>query len=132
MQKSAISAPEIECLQVLPSLFVNDVSNAVDFYVGRLGFRHLFNYGNPVSKAGVGLGSVVIPGHGAGQISFVVSDLVALYEFHKTTGVEIIEEIKTLNFGIRTYTIVDAYGNYINFRNYVRKTAPVIDLTGKN
>lgn len=139
MHDSTTSVPEIECHQVLPSLFVSDVAGAVDYYVTRLGFRHQFNWGTPLAIAGVGLGNMLLhlhtsktSVHVAGQVGFVISNLHALYEFHKRNGIEIIDDLKTLSYGIRTYTIIDAFGNYLNFRNYVRRTNPVTELVGKN
>lgn len=133
------SLPEFECVQAFPSLLVDDIDAAVDFYVNRLGFRHQFNWGNPASVAGVGMGSVVLHlqtnkllVQGPGEVGLVVSNLNALHQFHSNNGLEIVNPLKTSNFGIRTYTIIDPFGNFLNFRNYVRKVVPAWETVGSN
>ena len=50
--------PQIECEQQHPSLYVRDISAAVDFYTKQLGFRLGFTGGDPPTFAGVNLGQV--------------------------------------------------------------------------
>ena len=91
------NARRFECEQHHAGLTVSDISTAVDFYTGKLGFWLAFTWGDPPTFAGVNLGDVQIflqhgtPSPQGCSVYFVVGDADELYEFQRANGVEVVE-----------------------------------------
>ena len=128
----------IECEQLHPGLAVPDVLAAVDFYTSRLGFTRGFTWGEPPSIAGVNLGRVQVflqqgtPTPKGASISFIVGDADALYEFHRSRGVEIIAEIDDREYGIRDYGIRDLNGYHLSFGHHLMSAGPPLPIERVN
>ncbi|GAA0523061.1 VOC family protein [Chitinophaga japonensis] len=112
--------------QLFPTLLVNDIRSAVDFYTSRLGFSPRFTWGEPPTYAGVDLGQTTlhlakgtpyVAGHS--EVNFVIDNADELYAFHRGNGVEIVEPIDDREYGIRDYKIKDLDGNYLGFGHYI-------------
>jgi catechol 2,3-dioxygenase-like lactoylglutathione lyase family enzyme len=117
--------PQVECEQVHPGLSVGDLSEAIDFYTRKLGFRLGFTWGEPPVMAGVNLGDVQVflnPGKANGEggsAFFAVGDADELYAFHQANGVEIVEPIEDRAYNVRDYMARDPYGNRLAFGHYI-------------
>lgn len=127
--------PNIECSQLSPTIPVNDIMAAVDFYVTHLGFYHHFSWGDPPTFAGVGLGKVTLHLQkdrsylkGASEVSFIVDNADELYEFHRANGVEVIVPLEDRPYGIRDYRIRDTDGNHLVFGNYIYNQGPAVKI----
>ena len=113
--------PHVECEMLHPSLAVNDVQAAADFYKNKLGFFVAFTWGEPPTMAGVNLDHVQIflergtPSPKGCAVYFVVGDADELYEFHRANGVEIIQPPGDREYGIRDYSIRDLDGYRLDF-----------------
>jgi catechol 2,3-dioxygenase-like lactoylglutathione lyase family enzyme len=117
--------PQVDCEQVHPGLPVGDLTEAIDFYTSKLGFRLGFTWGEPPVMAGVNLGDVQVflnPGGATGaggSAFFAVGDADELYAFHRANGVEIVEPIEDRAYNVRDYTARDPYGNRLAFGDYI-------------
>jgi catechol 2,3-dioxygenase-like lactoylglutathione lyase family enzyme len=116
------------------TLPVSDLAEAIEFYLTKLGFRLGFTWGEPAFFAGVALGKVEIflkqdtPAPNAGAVVFMVGDADALYEFHRTNGVEVAEAIDDREYGIRYYAVKDLYGYRLVFGHYIYSVGPKIRI----
>src|SRR5262245_11541272 len=105
--------PHVECTQHHATLSFDDVRAAADFYTEKLGFILAFAEGDPPTFAGVNLGHVQIflqQGTAAPEtcgVYFVINDADALYEFHRTNGVEVSVTPADRGYGLRDYTVRD-------------------------
>jgi len=105
----------------MSSLHVADLSAAVAFYTNRLGFRHAFDWGEPPTMAGVNLGETQIflevgtPAPHGCSLYFVVGNADALYEFHRTNDVDIVEAPGDRPWDLRDYTVRDLDGYALTF-----------------
>lgn len=126
--------PTIQCGQVIPLLPVTNVSEAVAYYISRLGFREGFIMGDPPDFAGVNLGDVSVHLSGRTQVTspvyiyFVVDDADALYRFHQENGVEIVETPTDRHYGLRDYQVRDLYGNELGFGHYIYHVGGTIPI----
>lgn len=118
---SAPAAPHVECEQHHTILPVSDLHGAVDFYTQKLGFWLAFKWGEPASMAGVNLGHVQIfleqgtPNPKGCSMYFVIDDADRLYDFHRISGVEILQSPEDKPWGLREYTVKDLYGYFLSF-----------------
>ena len=119
MTRAAV--PEVDCEQHHPSLAVNDVTAAVDFYTKKLGFKLAFTFGDPPVMAGVNLGEVQVflekgtPSPQGCAVYFVVGDADELFEFQRDSGVEIVAPPQDREYGLRDYTVRDLDGYRLEF-----------------
>jgi uncharacterized glyoxalase superfamily protein PhnB len=113
---------------------VGDVAAAIDFYTTRLGFVNSFTYGDPPTIAGVNLGNVQMfleKGVSAPQgasLYFVVGNADELYEFHRASGVEIVEPIDDREYGLRDYRVSDLNGYHLTFGQNLFNTGQAIEI----
>ena len=127
-------APQVDCEQQHPALRVSDVRAAVDFYTTNLGFRQSFIYGDPPTMAGVNLGNVqMFLEHGPPRpegcaLYFVVGNADELYEFHRASGVEIMEAPGDRPYGLRDYRVRDLNGYELGFGHHLFNTGPSIEI----
>jgi uncharacterized glyoxalase superfamily protein PhnB len=132
MSTRTVSA--VECDAVNPGFFVSDVSEAVDFYSNKLGFKFDFTSGDPPHFASMSMGKIalhLIKGKdnvGKSAAYFAVDGVDELYKFHQDNGVEISEPIANRQYEMRDYQVRDLYGNYLAFGHYVMSTTPELKI----
>lgn len=128
------AAPQVDCEQHHPSLMVSDVAAAVEFYTKKLGFHMGFTSGEPPSFAGVQLDRVQIflelgpPNPQGCAVYFVVGDADELYEFHRASGVEILEAPADRSYSLRDYTVRDPYGYRLTFGHRLWNADPPLEI----
>ncbi|HYC75528.1 VOC family protein [Brevundimonas sp.] len=114
-----------------PQLFVTDIDRAVDYYVGRLGFRLAFSHGEPAFYAHVVRdGARLNLRHADGPVfdprfreaegdvlsaTITVDDAEALFAEFEGAGVAFHQRLKTEDWGARTFMVADPDGNLIAF-----------------
>ena len=54
------------------------------------------------------------------SVYFVASDADKLYQFHRSSGVEIIEPPADRPYGLRDYTVRNSYGHRLTFGNHLQ------------
>lgn len=125
----------VENSQVFPTLLVDDIVAATEFYINRLGFTLRFTWGEPPTYAGVDLGQTTL--HlsknnpfikGYSEVNFVIDDADKLYEFHAANGVEVVVPLADQPYGVRDYKIRDPYGNYLGFGHYIYNAGPPVKI----
>jgi len=103
---------------------VRDVVASLAYYRDRLGFDTAFEYGDPVSYAGVCSGDVTLhlisssrtprqPGHGA--VAIDVDDVDALHADLTKRGARVLKAPANYDYGLRTFDVADPDGNMIFF-----------------
>jgi catechol 2,3-dioxygenase-like lactoylglutathione lyase family enzyme len=128
------AAPHVDCEQHHPSLMVSDVAAAVEFYTKKLGFRLGFTSGEPPSFAGVQLDRVQIflergaPSPQGCAVYFVVGDADELHEFHRASGVDILEAPGDRPYSLRDYTVRDPYGYRLTFGHRLWNADPPLEI----
>ena len=129
-----MSSPQVECDRQYPTLTVADISSAVEFYTGKLGFALSFTWGDPPSMAGVVLDRVQMfltkgrPNPEGSSVYFVVGNADELYEFHRQGGVEIVEPIDDRDYAMRDYAVRDRDGNRLDFGHPIYSVGPAIPI----
>jgi hypothetical protein len=61
-------------------------------------------------------------------VSYRVGDADALYAFHRSKGVEIVEEIADRDYGLRDYSVRDLNGYFLAFGHYIYSVGPKIKI----
>jgi catechol 2,3-dioxygenase-like lactoylglutathione lyase family enzyme len=128
------SPPVVECEQIHAGLAVSDIPDAIEFYTKRLGFEKGFTWGDPPTFAGMNLGKVQMflqkgaPDPKGCCVYFMVDDADALYEFHRTQGVEIAQEIGDRKYRIRDYVVRDLNGYYLSFGHHLLNVGPPVKI----
>jgi catechol 2,3-dioxygenase-like lactoylglutathione lyase family enzyme len=126
--------PHVDCDQIHPSLAVNDIVEAAEFYTTKLGFNLAFTWGEPPTMAGVNLGNVQIflekgtPSPKGLAVFFVVGNADELYEFHRANGVEVLQPPGDREYGIRDYTVRDLHGYQLGFGHHLFNAGPPIKI----
>ena len=126
--------PHIECDQVHAGVDVTDIPTAVEFYSNKLGFTTACTWGDPPTFAGVKLDKAQMflrkgtPDPQGCFVSFMVGDADALYEFHRSQGVEIVEPIEDRPYGIRDYGVRDLHGYHLSFGHHSFNAGPPIKI----
>lgn len=127
-------APPVEVELHHTSLRVADLAAAVEFYTSRLGFVHAFSWGEPPTMAGVNLDKTQIfleagtPAPSGCSLYFVVGSADELYEFHKTTGVQVLEAPGDRPWGLRDYTVRDLDGYALTFGHRLPAREPRLEI----
>lgn len=125
---------EIECDQHHTTLEVERVTDAVEFYTTRLGFKHNFFWGDPPTFAGVSLGNATIflaegsPNPEGCSLQFVVANADELYDFHVANGVDVVFDIADRDYGVRDYAIRDLDGYRLSFGHYLYNVGPPVEI----
>ena len=126
--------PDVDCEQTHTGLPVSDVRAAAEFYTKKLGFKLAFTWGDPPSMAGVNLGNVQIfleqgtPNPAGCSVYFVVSNADELYEFHRSNGVEVVQEPGDREYGLRDYRVRDLHGYLLGFGQHLFNAGPPIEI----
>lgn len=105
-----------------PGICVRDIQAAHDFYVRVLGFRKVFENGDPVGfmvlkkdRAEIHLSRK--PDHMPSTVNVMhmfVSDVAALYAVCEANGVRIVKGLKGQDYGQRAFVFADPDGNRID------------------
>jgi uncharacterized glyoxalase superfamily protein PhnB len=104
---------------VIPILRVKNMTAAIDYYVGKLGFQKKWDWGDPPDFACVARDEVELffslnaQGAPGMWLSIFVQDIDALYETYKQTGAIIRQPPADYPWGIREMTIEDLDGHYL-------------------
>ena len=128
--------PPIECDQLHAGITVSDLAASIDFYVSRLGFQKAFTWGEPPTFAGMNLGNVQIffsqgtptPSAATAAAYFLVGDADQLYEFHRASGVRIVEPINDRPYQIRDYSVQDLDGYCLVFGHHLHNAGPPVKI----
>lgn len=113
---SPIPAPvAVRFGRLAPTVPVAEIARAVAFYTERLGFRSVFQNGNPVGfvilkKDDAELHLTLRPDHRGSTSNvahLIVDDAAALYDGLQAQGVRIIKAIRDADFGLRCFVFAD-------------------------
>jgi predicted enzyme related to lactoylglutathione lyase len=114
--RNAISA---ECL--IPILYVRDFQEATNYYVEKLLFRKLWDWGTPPEFGAVALGKVEIffclkgQGRPGSWLSIFVDDVDEYFEQISKLGAHVIEPPKDMPWGVREMHVADPNDHVIRF-----------------
>ena len=105
-----------------PGICVRNIQVAHDFYSRVLGFRKIFENGEPVGfmvmkKDGTEIHLSQKPDHRPSTVNAMhifVSDAAALYSICETQGVRIIKSLADKDYGQRAFVFADPDGNRID------------------
>ena len=128
------ATPPVDCEQHHPSLSVNDVRAAADFYTKKLGFSLGFIWGDPPTIAGVKLDKVQVfleqgtPSPTGCGVYFHVGDADELYEYHRANGVEVVEPPEDRLYGLRDYAVRDLHGYRLAFGHPIFNVGPPLKI----
>jgi uncharacterized glyoxalase superfamily protein PhnB len=105
---------------LVPVLNVGSVGASVDYYVEKLGFQKLFDWGSPPTFASVGRDQVKIflsqdEWGGPTSLSIFVQDVDALYHDYRTRGAVIRRPPTDFPWGVRGMDIEDPDGHRLRF-----------------
>jgi catechol 2,3-dioxygenase-like lactoylglutathione lyase family enzyme len=108
--------------RVAPMLSVSDLPRALRFYCGVLGFRKVFENGDPVGfvileKEAAELHLSLDRRHRASDQNvahLMVADATALYDHLLAQGTHIVKGLRDADFGLRCFVFADPDGNRID------------------
>lgn len=108
--------------RIAVTLPVSDMTRALDFYVGVLGFTKTFENGDPVGFVILKQGEAELhltlqPGHRAAPFNvahLMVGDVDALHEICRQQGLRIVKGLRDKDFGLRAFVFEDPDGNRID------------------
>jgi catechol 2,3-dioxygenase-like lactoylglutathione lyase family enzyme len=119
MTNSSDKNPRFEA--VTPRLPVADVEQAIDYYVGRLGFQLGWKWGSPLTHANVcrdsiSLDLIALPTDRCGT-AMVYVQLVGVRSYFSELKKRNVEpgEIGDRDYGMRDFEVIDHWGNRIAF-----------------
>ena len=106
--------------QLTPVLNVANMAASLDYYVGKLGFRKLFDWGDPPTFAGVGRDGIKIflshdEGSGLTSLTIFVQNVDQLYEDYKSSGAAIRLPPTNFTYGVRGMDVEDPDGHRLRF-----------------
>ena len=101
-------------------LNVANMAASLDYYVGKLGFRKLFDWGDPPTFAGVGRDGIKIflshdEGSGLTSLTIFVQNVDQLYEDYKSSGAAIRLPPTNFTYGVRGMDVEDPDGHRLRF-----------------
>jgi ankyrin repeat protein len=105
---------------LVPVLNVASVALSIDYYVNKLGFRKLWDWGDPPTFAGVGRDQVEIflsqdDWGGPTSLSIFVQDVDALHEDYRKSGAAIRRPPTNFPWGARGMDVEDPDGHRLRF-----------------
>ena len=125
--------PKPTLLAAVPQLFVSDIAASCTFFTARLGFAVEFHYGEPPFYAQVKRdGAQIALRHVDRPVldkiaeamkadvdmlaaSISVDDVLALYSEFQLAGIAFHQELRTEEWGARTFIVRDPDGNLLLF-----------------
>jgi uncharacterized glyoxalase superfamily protein PhnB len=105
---------------MVPVLKVASLAASVDYYVDKLGFRKMWDWGEPATFAGVRRDEVQIflaqeEREGRTSLSIFVQDVDALYDDYKVRGAAIRKPPTDYPWGARSMDVDDPDGHHLVF-----------------
>jgi uncharacterized glyoxalase superfamily protein PhnB len=105
---------------LVPVLNVGSVAASIDYYVNKLGFRKLWDWGDPPTFAGVGRDQVELflskdDWGGPTSLSIFVQDVDALYEDYRKSGAAVRRPPTNFPWGVRGMDVEDPDGHRLRF-----------------
>jgi uncharacterized glyoxalase superfamily protein PhnB len=105
---------------LVPVLNVGSVAASIDYYVNKLGFRKLWDWGDPPTFAGVGRDQVELflsqdDWGGPTSLSIFVQDVDALYEDYQKSGAAVRRPPTNFPWGVRGMDVEDPDGHRLRF-----------------
>ena len=108
--------------RVAPTIPVTDISKALSFYTEQLGFKKVFENGEPVGfvileKDDAEIHLTLKLDHKASDrnlLHLMVSDAQALYDLLDEAGVRIVKGVRDAEYGLRDFVIADTDGNRLD------------------
>lgn len=129
---SALPVPQTDCERLIPLLIVSDIPGAVDYYTSKLGFTHVFTWGEPPEIAGVNLGEVSVHLYEGdpqqNSVYFVVNDADKMHAYHVSQGVKVLFPPEDRPYELRDYAIRDPWGNKLSFGHYIQLKTPALTI----
>jgi len=110
-------------LRVFPILGVNDLPASLAFYRDVLGFKIVWQWGTPPSRAGVASGAVELQllsdprlrPTSPGRVYIHMTGVEAYYREVCSRGGDIYEPLVNRDWGMRDFRILDPSGNQLGF-----------------
>lgn len=108
--------------RVVPTVPVTDIPTALSFYTEKLGFKKVFENGDPVGfvilkKDDAEIHLTLKPDHKASDrnvLHMMVNDAQTLYDVLENANVRIIKGIRDAEYGLRDFVIADSDGNRLD------------------
>ena len=133
-----ISNRSVPANTVLPHILYRDVVQAIAWLSHAFGFVEHYRYGNPVSGAQVRAGNAWIMlkqirnggktpkdlGFGTQSLTIFIEDLEAHFEWAKSAGVILLEDLHEAVYGELQYAAEDLDGHHWLFSHHARDLSP--------
>jgi predicted enzyme related to lactoylglutathione lyase len=122
--------PKISAESLTPILYVNNFSEAMRYYTGKLLFEKLWDWGKPASFGAVRLGKVEIffcqggQGHPGTWLCIFVDDVDDYFQRIKRLGAKIIYGPKDEPWGLREIHVCDPNQHVIRFGSNIPMREP--------
>ncbi len=108
--------------RVAPTVPVTDISMALSFYTEKLGFKKVFENGDPagfviLKKDAAEIHLTLKQDHKASDrnvLHLLVSDAQTLYDVLYEANVRIVKGIRDAEYGVRDFVIADPDGNRLD------------------
>jgi len=116
------SVPAVRFGRVAPTVPVTHIPTAVSFYTQKLGFKKVFENGEPVGfvilkKDDAEIHLTLMPNHKASDrnlLHMLVSDAQVFYNALDEAGVRIVKGVRDAEYGLRDFVIADPDGNRLD------------------
>lgn len=115
----------IECTAVYPTLAVSSVEETCNWYVKNLDFTVRFLWGTPPTHGVILFGEACVhfwngvPQLGENWLYFDITNLDAMYDRAKASGVEITRPPENYPWGMREFNALDLNGYRIRFGQHL-------------
>ena len=108
--------------RIAATLAVKDMDRATDFYVGLLGFRKVFENGNPVGfvilqQDDAELHLTLQKNHKAADFNIahmMVENIDRLHDLVQGRGLKVVKRLQDKDYGLRAFVFEDPDGNRID------------------
>lgn len=108
--------------RIAATLAVKDMDRATDFYVGLLGFRKVFENGNPVGfvilqQDDAELHLTLQKNHRAADFNIahmMVENIDRLHDLVQGRGLKVVKRLQDRDYGLRAFVFEDPDGNRID------------------
>jgi catechol 2,3-dioxygenase-like lactoylglutathione lyase family enzyme len=108
--------------RIAATLAVKDMDRATDFYVGLLGFRKVFENGNPVGfvilqQDDAELHLTLQKNHKAADFNIahmMVENIDRLHDLVQGRGLKVVKRLQDRDYGLRAFVFEDPDGNRID------------------
>lgn len=112
-----------ELSSVMPSLFVDDVARAIDFYEHALGFHPIFRSGDTFAivrrdRVDLALSHAAYEQASPGTCNCYIKlaqGIDTLYAEYQKRNIQILHDLKTESYRMQEFMIADQDGNTLNF-----------------